>query len=1484
MPNRLARWTAATIYKRPLWIFQKMSFLRTFISHAPFLLALVAASARGAQGRPKCPDGSEGLTRALYEAGDRAQYANVTCIPPQAFKDYGGDVTLEGRFPFLKSIEKEAFWYMIGTLSVKGGFPLLSSIELRAFEGVRSSNSAVDLSGGLPELATIEESAFSSFRGTVNFQGKFPLLSNIGKEAFYNVLGASSTLELLAECAPKLATIGRGAFQRNQGKINVRGSFPLLAFIGSCAFYDTGKAADSTIEFLGLPTLAAVERTTFSSFHGLLTFKGSYPLLSDIGTRAFYLGINGVKNANSSIELLGESVPKLASIGEEAFLMFTGSIKLSGSFSVLTSIGSQAFYCPAPSVNPRCSANSSVALVGARMPRLVTIGRNAFTNFRGSLSVKGIFPLLSSIGQSAFYDVLDPNAKVELADGLPKLTQIGSSAFNSFDGTVVIRGSFPLLHTVGQHAFSSILTSHSAVEFVGGPQLTTIGDSAFGAFRGKVALRGSYPLLSAVGQRAFIRCSHADSTIELAGQLLPALQTIGAEAFEDFGGTMLVSGRFPSLATIGHQAFYGAGNTNSKIEIVEGMPKLSGFLGGDVFHSFKGKLTIIISLSSPFPHLNGMLSDNFRSAGNANSRIELDGAGLPQFGRFYDYSFRGYKHALIIHGVFPLLTAIGDSAFQGAGNGPDSKVELAGLPMLTDIEERAFQSFYGKLSISGAFHRLESIEKLAFSNPRNSAFNIAIGCRSPSGLNIHSDAFDGFNVNGLGNGVRDAAGESVGCGSCPDGTSNALTRTLYEAGDPTKYANATCILDKAFNYYNGNVTLDGGLAHLVSIGERAFAFLKGTLTFSGSFPQLAYIGKNAFDRVGHPSTSNSKVELVASAVPMLTTIERHAFHGFRGVVTLTGGFLHLAKVGGSSFESTYNTQSHVELIDLPKLSTIGEDAFENFGGLLTVRGNFPLLTRIESGAFYHPRDYKGNANSNIEFVGRLVPRLTAIEYMAFDGYEGKLTFTGSFPLLSKIGRFGFRTGSRVHVDSLVELVGEQPKLSVIDENAFQYYRGTITISGRFPSLVVIGRNAFYGAQNKRDKANNITIACRSPIGLSISAGAFAGFKGTHDATGEGVACRAVRFRKLQTLVDRHTDGLRSLAWSHDSTMLATGSADDTVSITNTTSWEVVTTLTGHVDGGAHQNVNAVAWSHDSALLASGYEGGAVMIWDTTTWNTVSTLPFVRPAVYSVAWSHDSQMLAVGNYYSVVIWNATSWERIKTFENTYVYRVAWSHDSTMLATLKAGMYSVVILDTKTWQTIVTLPYQGDNQMGSVAHFAFSHNSALLAVATRGSPYSVPVQVPAAISIFDTQAWKESGTVEQPIATLTKSTADPGRLNSKLFKVAWSPDSLMLAASYDDNLAMIWDANTWNSIAALTDHASLSSVKEVFALEWSPDSKMLATGSRDKTAIIYAVDIDKSAYVALTTTAPTTTIATINSTSTTAVATTAATSTSTPTKTA
>ena len=35
-----------------------------------------------------CPDGSAGLTKALYAGGDAAAYQDVTCIPDQEFSRY----------------------------------------------------------------------------------------------------------------------------------------------------------------------------------------------------------------------------------------------------------------------------------------------------------------------------------------------------------------------------------------------------------------------------------------------------------------------------------------------------------------------------------------------------------------------------------------------------------------------------------------------------------------------------------------------------------------------------------------------------------------------------------------------------------------------------------------------------------------------------------------------------------------------------------------------------------------------------------------------------------------------------------------------------------------------------------------------------------------------------------------------------------------------------------------------------------------------------------------------------------------------------------------------------------------------------------------------------------------------------------------------------------------------------------------------------
>ena len=94
--------------------------------------------------------------------------------------------------------------------------------------------------------------------------------------------------------------------------------------------------------------------------------------------------------------------------------------------------------------------------------------------------------------------------------------------------------------------------------------------------------------------------------------------------------------------------------------------------------------------------------------------------------------------------------------------------------------------------------------------------------------------------------VGGAAGEL-----CPDG-STGLTKELYTAGDPSKYADVSCIPENEFFGYSGDVTLDGGLDKLISIGDSAFCSIKGTLIIKGRFPLLSSIGRSAFSRMGGP--------------------------------------------------------------------------------------------------------------------------------------------------------------------------------------------------------------------------------------------------------------------------------------------------------------------------------------------------------------------------------------------------------------------------------------------------------------------------------------------------------------------------------------------------------------------------------------------------------------------------------------------------------
>jgi WD40 repeat protein len=71
----------------------------------------------------------------------------------------------------------------------------------------------------------------------------------------------------------------------------------------------------------------------------------------------------------------------------------------------------------------------------------------------------------------------------------------------------------------------------------------------------------------------------------------------------------------------------------------------------------------------------------------------------------------------------------------------------------------------------------------------------------------------------------------------------------------------------------------------------------------------------------------------------------------------------------------------------------------------------------------------------------------------------------------------------------------------------------------------------------------------------------------------------------------HTEAIRSLAWSPDSSKLVSGSVDRTLRVWDVAQGKMLYVITGHMGP-----VRSVAWSPDGKYVASGSEDTTINIW------------------------------------------------------------------------------------------------------------------------------------------------------------------------------------------------------------------------------------------------------------------------------------------------
>ena len=152
----------------------------------------------------------------------------------------------------------------------------------------------------------------------------------------------------------------------------------------------------------------------------------------------------------------------------------------------------------------------------------------------------------------------------------------------------------------------------------------------------------------------------------------------------------------------------------------------------------------------------------------------------------------------------------------------------------------------------------------------------------------------------------------------------------------------------------------------------------------------------------------------------------------------------------------------------------------------------------------------------------------------------------------------------------------------------------------------------------------------------------------------------------------HTSRVDSMAFSPDSTSLATGCSDGNVHFWDAETGRHTQTLTGHTD-----RINAVAFSPDSRTLATGCGHGTLRLWDVSTGEHIRTLFLDRdadpPIFDSLAFSPDGEVVATGsrsgNRYSLHFWDVKTGKRTHPFtgHTSLIHSVAFSPDGKLLAT-------------------------------------------------------------------------------------------------------------------------------------------------------------------------------------------------------------------------
>jgi RNA polymerase sigma factor (sigma-70 family) len=330
----------------------------------------------------------------------------------------------------------------------------------------------------------------------------------------------------------------------------------------------------------------------------------------------------------------------------------------------------------------------------------------------------------------------------------------------------------------------------------------------------------------------------------------------------------------------------------------------------------------------------------------------------------------------------------------------------------------------------------------------------------------------------------------------------------------------------------------------------------------------------------------------------------------------------------------------------------------------------------------------------------------------------------------------------------------------------------------------------------------------SPDGRTVAAGESGG-PNPAVVLWDVVADRVVR------RLEGHTDLIRSVAFSPDGKLLASGADDQTVRLWDIAAGNELRRLPEH-----GKPVGAVAFAPGGTVLASVDGDGVLRLWDVATGKTLRQFQADTGVIRTFAFSPDGKVLATGEEGSgmVRLWDAAAGKELRRWpaSHRYVSGLAFTPDGNVLATAGKWDHAIRLWEAATGKELQ--PVAGHT--GMVEWLRFTADNRTMLSGGRDSK----------VLEWDLATGRERrrlvggppgpGEAIYP-ATITSDLSPDGATLARANRYTWDPK---------DAVIRLWDTATGKELRALRGHEA-----SIVWVRFAPGGKLLASGGEDGTRV-------------------------------------------------